>query len=163
MELILELKGWRRSSTEIISSNISDQLPKKSDNPSEKVRKTSGDLDDTKNKLVTTTDTVIKEGNTDILDKKGKRKPNVVKESINPPISSKKKIDTVKKTDKSQVSNKTVDTPRSNKTDKVKSLDKSRSNKRTDTENTVSKSGSIQRTNLSDKITRIEKPSEIYI
>ena len=33
------------SSTEIMSSNISDPLPKKYDNPSEKVRKTSGDLD----------------------------------------------------------------------------------------------------------------------
>ena len=74
MELILELTGWRRSSTEIMSSNISDPLPKKSDNPSEKVRKASGDLDDTKKLLVTTTDTVLKEGNTYMVEKKRKHK-----------------------------------------------------------------------------------------
>ena len=39
-----------------MSSNISDRLPKKSDNPSEKVREKSGDLDDTKKALVFTTD-----------------------------------------------------------------------------------------------------------
>ena len=77
--------------------------------------------------MVFTTDTVSKEGNTDIVDKKGKTKPNVVKESITPPIPAKKKIDTVKKTEKSQASNKIVDTPRSNKTDKVKSIYKSSS------------------------------------
>ena len=55
-----------------MSSNISDRLPKKPDNPSEKVGKTSGDLDDTKNKFVTNTYTVYKEGNTDMVDKKGK-------------------------------------------------------------------------------------------
>ena len=55
-----------------MSSNISDPLPKKCDNPSEKVRKTSGDLDDTKKALVFTTDTVVKEGNTHMLDKQGK-------------------------------------------------------------------------------------------
>ena len=53
-----------------MSSNISDPLPKKSDNPSEKVRKTSGDLDDTEKALVPTTDTVVKEVNTDMVDKK---------------------------------------------------------------------------------------------
>ena len=79
MELILGLTGWRRPITEIVSSNISDPLPKKSDNPSEKVRKTSGDLDDTKKALVTTTYTVVKEGNTDMVDKKMKTKHNVVK------------------------------------------------------------------------------------
>ena len=52
-----------------MSSNISDPLPKKSDNPSEKVRKASGDLDDTKKLLVTTTDTVLKEGNTYMVEK----------------------------------------------------------------------------------------------
>ena len=36
-------------------------------------------------------------------------------------LFQKKKIDTVNKTEKSQASNKTVDTPKSNKTDKVKS------------------------------------------
>ena len=56
-----------------MSSNISDQLPKKYDNLSEEVRKTSGDLDNTEKALVTTTDTVTKEGNTDMVDKKGKQ------------------------------------------------------------------------------------------
>ena len=55
-----------------------------------------------------------------MVDKKSKTKPNVVKEAITPPISSKKKIDTVKETEQSQASNITVDTPSSNKTDKVK-------------------------------------------
>ena len=47
-----------------MSSNIISQLPKKSGNPSEKVRITSGDLDETEKALVTTTGTVIKEGDT---------------------------------------------------------------------------------------------------
>ena len=93
-------------------------MHKKYDNPSERVRKTSGDLDNIKKALVTTTDTVVKEVNTDIVYKKNKH--YVVKETITSTISSKKKIDTVYKTDKSQASNKTVDTPRSNKTDKFK-------------------------------------------
>ena len=59
--------GWRRSSTEIISFNISDPLTKEYDNTSEKVRKTSGDLDETEKVLVTTTETVVKEGNTDMV------------------------------------------------------------------------------------------------
>ena len=103
-----------------MSYNISDPFPKKSDNPSENVIKTSGDLDETEKSLVTTTDTVVKEGNTDMLEEKRKSKTNVVKESITHPISVKKKIDTVNKTEKSQTSNKTVDTPRSNKSEKVK-------------------------------------------
>ena len=53
-----------------MSSNISDTLPNKSDNPSEKVRKTSGNLEKTKKALVTTIDTVFREGNT---DKEGKK------------------------------------------------------------------------------------------
>ena len=72
-------------------------------------------------------------------------------------------FDKVNKTEKSKSSNKIVDTPRSNKTDKVKSIDKSRCTQITDTENTVNKSRSIPRTNLSNKSTRIEKPSEIDI
>ena len=60
MELILDLIGWRISITEIISSNISNPLPKEYDNPSEKVRKTSGGLDETEKSLVPTTDTVFK-------------------------------------------------------------------------------------------------------
>ena len=50
-----------------------------------------------------------------------------MKEAITSTISAKKKIYTINKTDKSQAPNKTVDKPRSNKTDKVKSVDKSRS------------------------------------
>ena len=64
-----------------MSSIISDPLPKRSDNRGMKVRKTSEDLDETENSLVTTTGTVVKEGNTDM----GKE-PNVVKVSITPPI-----------------------------------------------------------------------------
>ena len=86
-----------------------------------------------------------------------------MKEAITPPILTKTNIDTVNKTEKSQAPNKKVDTPRINKTDKVKSIDKSRSTQRTDTENTVDKSRSIPRTNLSNKSTRIEKTSEIDI
>ena len=96
-------------------------------------------MDDNKKELVFTTDTVVKEGNTHMLDKKRKTKPNVVKEAITPPNLAKKKIDTVNKTEKSQASNKTVDAPRGNKTYKVKSMDKSRSTQRTDTLNTVNK------------------------
>ena len=60
-----------------------------------------------------------------------------MKKAINPPISSKKKIFAVNKTDQSQAPNKTVDTPKRNKTKKVKSIDKSRFTQRTDIENTV--------------------------
>ena len=66
-------------------------MKNKSDNQSIMVKKTSGDLDETKKSLITTTDTVFKEGNTDMG-----RKPNVLKEAITIPIA-KKKIDTVKK------------------------------------------------------------------
>ena len=48
----------------------SGPLPKKSDAPSEKVKKASGDLDDIKNMLVTTIDTVDKEGTIYTVDKK---------------------------------------------------------------------------------------------
>ena len=91
-----------------MSSNISDPLPKKYDNTSEDIRKTSRDQDETKKKLVTTTDTVFKEGNTDIGTK-----TNVVKEAISIPMA-KKNIDTVNKKEKPQASNKTVDTPNIN-------------------------------------------------
>ena len=56
-----------------MSSNTIGPLPKESDNTSEKVRRTSGDLYDTKNALVATTDTVVKEGNTDTVDKRVKQ------------------------------------------------------------------------------------------
>ena len=72
-------------------------------------------------------------------------------------------MDTVNKTEKSQAPNKTVDTTKSNKTDTVKSLDKSRSTQRTDTENTVDKSRYIPRSNYSNKSNRIENPLEIQI
>ena len=52
-----------------MSSNTICPLPKESDTPSEKVRKKGGDLDDTKNLLVTTTDTVVKECNSDMVEK----------------------------------------------------------------------------------------------
>ena len=80
-------------------------------------------MDDTKKALVFSTETIVKEGNTYMVDKKIKTKPNVVKEAITPPISE-KQIDTVNKTEKSQASNKTLYTTRSNKNDKVKSIDK---------------------------------------
>ena len=70
-------------------------------------------MDDTKKALFTTTDRVVKEVNSDMAGKKRKTKSNVVKEAITPPIPEKKKIDTVNKTDKSQASNKTVDTHKS--------------------------------------------------
>ena len=74
-----------------------------------------------------------------MVEKEGKSKQNVVEEPITPPISEKKKIDTVNKTEKSQASNKTLDKPKSNKNDTVKPLDKSRSTQITDTKNTVDK------------------------
>ena len=86
-----------------------------------------------------------------------------MEEAITTPISEKNKIDTVNKTDKSQASNKTVDTPKIKKIDTVKLLYESRSTRRTETENTVDKSRSIPRSNYYYKINRIEKPSEIYI
>ena len=85
---------WRRSSTDILSSNISDPLPKKSDNPSEKVIKTSRNLDETGKVLITNTDMIVKKGNTYML-----KKPNVGKEVITPLIA-KKNIETVHKTKK---------------------------------------------------------------
>ena len=57
-------------------------------------------MDDTKHALVTTTDRVVKEGNTDMSDKEGKSKPIFLDESIPTPISAKNKIDTVNKTEK---------------------------------------------------------------
>ena len=59
-------------------------------------------------------------------------------------LFQKKRIfEKVNKTNKSQAFNKTVDTPKRNKTDTVKSIDTSRSTQRTDTVNTFDKSGSI--------------------
>ena len=91
-------------------------------------------MDDTKKALVFNTYTVVIEGNTEMVDKKMRTKTNVVKEYITLPISAKKNIYTVNKTDKSRESNKAVDKYRSNKNDKVKSIDKSRSTQITNTE-----------------------------
>ena len=52
-----------------MSSNNISPLPKEYDTPSEKVRKTSGYLDDTKQVLVNNTDTFVKKGNTDMVNK----------------------------------------------------------------------------------------------
>ena len=57
-----------------MSSNTIGPLPNKSDTPSEKVRKASGDMDDIKKALVTTIETVFKEGTTDTVDKKRENK-----------------------------------------------------------------------------------------
>ena len=55
-----------------MSYNISDSFSKKYYNPSEKVREKNWDLDETKKALVTTTDTVVKEGNNGRVEKKSK-------------------------------------------------------------------------------------------
>ena len=80
-------------------------------------------MDDTKQALVTTTETFFEEGDTGMVEKEGKSKQIAVEEAITPPISEINKIYTVNKRDKSQASNKTVYTPKSNKTDTVQSLD----------------------------------------
>ena len=69
-----------------MSSYTIFSFPKESDRPSEKVIKTIGGLYDTKQSLVTTTDTFVKEGNTGMVDKEGKLKQNVVEESTTPHI-----------------------------------------------------------------------------
>ena len=114
-------------------------------------------MDETEKMFVTTTDTVVKEVDTDMGTK-----PNMVKEAITHPIA-KNKIDKVNKTEKSQASNKTLDTSISKKSDKGKSLDKSRSAQRTgigNTVNTVNKSRSVSGNSLSNKITRTENPQK---
>ena len=60
----------------------------KSDAPSGKVKKSSGDLDYIEKPLVTTIDTFDKEGTIDTL-KKVKSKPNVMEEAITSPITKK--------------------------------------------------------------------------
>ena len=52
-----------------MSPNTIYPLHKEYDTPSEKIRKTSGYLDGTKQALVNTTDTVFKEVNTDMVNK----------------------------------------------------------------------------------------------
>ena len=64
------------------------------------------------------------------------KKPNLVRESITPPID-KNNIDTVNKTEKSQASRIKKYKPRSNKSGKGKSLDKSRATQIAETEDTV--------------------------
>ena len=48
-------------------------MPKKPDAPGEEIKKSSGNLDDTEKPLVTTIDTVDKEGNIDTAEKKGNK------------------------------------------------------------------------------------------
>ena len=77
-----------------------------------------------------------------------------MKESITNQIT-KRNIYTVNKIEKSQASNKKVHTSSSNKYDKGKSLDKSRSTQITETENIVNKENklrSIPSTSLSEKV-----------
>ena len=83
-----------------MSSNTIGPLPKKSDTPSEEVKKSSAPLP---NKSYAPIEKV---------DKKGKSKPNVLEESITSPISEKNKIDTVNKTEISQTSNKHILPPK---------------------------------------------------
>ena len=66
-----------------------------------------------KRALVTTNEKIVRERNNDM-----ETKPNVTKVAIIPLIA--KQIDTVNKTDKSQASNKKLDTSSSNKYDKGK-------------------------------------------
>ena len=96
MELITELIGWIISSTEIMSSNTIGPLPKKSDNPSENIRRKGGIWMTPKRNWSLLLAWLSKKGILSWL-KKCKTKANLVKESITTPISSKKKIDTVKK------------------------------------------------------------------
>ena len=78
-----------------------------------------------KKSLVTNKDKIVKVGNNDM-----RTEPNMAKESITPSIS-KKKIDTVNKTDKTKASKKMKSI--SNKSDIGKLLDKSRSAQITET------------------------------
>ena len=75
-----------------MSSNKIFPFPKEYYTSSENVRKTGGDLDDTKYAFVTTTDIVVREGNTDMVDKKGKPKQILVEEPITPPNSEKGRL-----------------------------------------------------------------------
>ena len=68
--MIIELTGCRGSSTKIMPSNTIGPLPKKSDTPSENIRKASGDLDYAKKALVNTIYIVGKEVTTDTVENK---------------------------------------------------------------------------------------------
>ena len=111
-------------------------LTQESETPSEKVRKTSGDVEHNKQAFVNTSDMVVNKGTTNIL--------------------AQKKIDIVH-----TASNKTEYTPKSDKTDTVNTSDKSKSNLKNDTENTVDKPWSILGRKISSKSTIIDKHSEI--
>ena len=92
-------------------------------------------------------------------------KPIVVKEAITPPIL-RNNIKTVKKKEKLQVSKIKIDKSSSNKSEKGKSLDKSRSTKIIETEDTfktVNKSRSVSSARVSLKSIKIENPNEIDI
>ena len=73
-------------------------LPKKLDSPSERVKKSSGDFDDIKNMLVTTIETVDKEGTTRTVDQKGKQNPMCWRKPSLLLFKQERKIDTVNKT-----------------------------------------------------------------
>ena len=69
-------------------------------------------------------------------------------------------IDTVNKTEKSKASNQPVDTPKSNKTDKVKAIYKSRSTQRTDIEKLLTNQGFFQELIYPIKIPEWKTPQE---
>ena len=120
-----------------MSSNTIFPFTIEHDRSSKKVRKTSGDLDDSKKALITTTDTVVKEGNLDRVDKKGKtekmlwRNPSLLLFQQKIILTQSTKQINNKYPIKQQIKN--------IKTDTVKSLYKSRFTQRTDKENTVDK------------------------
>ena len=62
-----------------MSPNKICPLPKEPDTLSEMFRKTSEGLDYTKQALVTTTDTVVKEANTHMVDKEGNQSSYFIK------------------------------------------------------------------------------------
>ena len=114
-------------------------LTKESDNPREKVRKASGDLYDTKTSLVTTTYTVVKEGNTDMVDKKGIQKLMWWRKLSLLLFQEKRRLtqSTKQRNHKHQINH--LIHPKAIKSNFSKSIDKSRSTQITDTVNTVDK------------------------
>ena len=108
-----------------MSSNIIGPLPKEYNNPSETVRKTSAELDDTKKGIGLYYWHICKIREYIHGRKNGKNIMWWRKTSLH--LFQKNKIDTINKIYEPQASNKTIDTTRSDKIDKVKSIDISRS------------------------------------
>ena len=106
-----------------MSSSTIGPFTKESDNPSEKVIKKVGVWMIPKRHWSLLLTRLPKKVILAWLTKKG-GKSNVLKEAITPPILETNKIDTFNKTKKSQASNKIVDSPKINKTGKVKSINK---------------------------------------